>query len=106
MATTRVIVPGEVRKGVPFEVKALITHPMETGFRKDAVGEAIPRNIVTGFTCTIDGEVAFRWEVFTGVAANPFIAFWTTAERSGELVLTWEGMNGLRHSERRRIIVT
>ena len=72
MTTVRVIVPDTARKGEPFEIKALIAHPMETGFRKDTVGDAIPRDILTGFTCHYDGEEVFAWELHPGVAANPF----------------------------------
>ena len=87
MTTVRVIVPDKARKGEPFEIKALIAHPMETGFRKDAVGDSIPRNIITGFACRYDGEEVFAWELHPGVAANPFISFWTIATRSGAVGL-------------------
>ena len=106
MASARVIVPDKAAKGEPFEIKALISHPMETGFRRDAVGEAVPRDIITAFTCRYDGETVFAWDLATGVAANPFVSFWTVATRSGEIVLTWTGMNGFEHVERRRIVVT
>lgn len=105
MTTARVIVPDKVPRGSTFEIKALIAHPMETGFRKDAVGDAIPRDIITAFTCHYDGEEVFAWELFPGVAANPFISFTTVATRSGDIELTWIGMRGFRHVERRRITV-
>jgi sulfur-oxidizing protein SoxZ len=105
MTTARVIVPDKVRKGETFEIRALITHPMETGFRKDAVGDAIPRDIVTTFTCRWDGDEVFAWDLFPGVAANPFISFTTVASRSGEIEFVWTGMSGFRHVERRRITV-
>ena len=106
MATARVIVPERVAKGEAFEIKALIQHPMETGFRKDAVGDSIPRNILTRFSCRYDGAEVFAWELHPGVAANPFIAFRTLATRTGDVELIWTGMNGFEHRERRRVIVT
>lgn len=105
MTTARVIVPERARRGEAFQIKALIAHPMETGFRKNAVGDAIPRNIVTGFTCRYGGEEVFSWSLHPGVAANPFVAFNTVATRTGDIELTWTGMNGFEHRERRRIIV-
>ena len=105
MASARVIIPDKVRKGQTFEIKALIAHPMETGFRKNATGDAIARNILTRFACRYDGEEVFAWDLFTGVAANPFISFTTVATRSGEIELTWTGMDGFRHVERRKITV-
>ncbi len=106
MAIVRVIIPERVAKGLAFEIKALITHPMETGFRKDATGDAIARDIITRFSARYDGEDVFTWELHPGVAANPFIAFHTIATRTGDVELTWSGMNGFQHSERRRVIVT
>ncbi len=105
MSTARVIVPDRARKGATFEIKALIGHPMETGFRKNAEGDAIPRDIVTRFSCRYDGEVIFVWELHPGVAANPFVAFHAVATRSGDIELVWSGMNGFEHRERRRITV-
>ena len=106
MTIARVVVPERATKGQPFEIKALIAHPMETGFRKDAVGDAIPRNIITRFVCRYDGDDVFSWELHPGVSANPFVACFTLATRSGDIELTWTGMSGFRHTERRRVIVT
>ena len=106
MATARVIVPERVRKGQAFEIKALIAHPMETGFRKNAVGDAIARDIITRFACRYDGEEVIAWQLHPGVAANPFIAFHAVATRTGEVELIWSGMNGFEHRERRKVVVT
>ena len=77
MPTTRVVVPATAKKGQVIEIKTLINHVMETGFRRDNVGRAIPRDIITSFTCTYAGELVFAMDLFTGVAANPFVAFTT-----------------------------
>ena len=106
MSTARVIVPERVAKGEAFEIKALILHPMETGFRKDAVGDAIPRNIITRFACRYDGEEIFVWDLHPGVAANPFVAFHAVATRTGDMEFVWNGMNGFEHRERRKITIT
>jgi sulfur-oxidizing protein SoxZ len=76
---TRIVAPAKARKGEVIEIKTLINHVMETGFRRDNVGRAIPRDIITRFTCTYAGEEVFRMDLFTGVAANPFVAFTTIA---------------------------
>lgn len=77
MPATRIVVPAKARKGEVIEIKTLIHHVMETGFRRDNTGKAIPRNIITRFTCTYGGEEVFRMDLFTGIAANPFVAFTT-----------------------------
>ena len=71
MPTTRIVAPAKAKKGEVIEIKTLINHPQETGFRRDNVGRAIPRDIINRFTCTYAGEEVFRMDLFTGVAANP-----------------------------------
>jgi len=75
MAGALINVPKEIKRGETFEIKTLVRHPMETGYRRGPSGEAIARDIITRFVCTYDGEEIFRAELFPAVAANPFIAF-------------------------------
>ncbi len=106
MLTTRILVPAKAKKGQVVEIKTLVVHPMETGYRRDNVGGAIPRNIIVRLACTYAGAEVFRMDMFTGVAANPFVAFHTVATESGEMVFTWTDEHGVAHSERKRIEVT
>lgn len=93
-AATRVVVPAIARKGQVIEIKTLINHVMETGFRRDDRGRAVPRDIITRFTCRYGGEEVFAMDLFTGVAANPFVAFTTIATETGDLVFEWTDMKG------------
>jgi sulfur-oxidizing protein SoxZ len=106
MPATRILVPQSAHKGDVIEIKTLINHVMETGFRRDNNGRAIPRNIITHFTCTYAGEQVFRMDLFTGVAANPFVAFTTVATVSGDLVFEWADPSGVIAREQRQITVT
>jgi sulfur-oxidizing protein SoxZ len=106
MPTTRIVVPAKAKKGDLVEIKTIINHPMETGFRRDTVGQAIPRDIITKFTCTYAGEEVFRMDLFTGVAANPFVAFTTQATETGELVFEWTDQHGAVTRERVQLTVT
>ena len=51
----RIVVPESVRRGEVFTVKTIISHPMETGLRKDEHGSNIPRKIINKFTRTYAG---------------------------------------------------
>ena len=55
MPATRIVLPAKARKGEVIEIKTIIKHEMETGFRRDNVGLAIPRDIITLFTFTYAG---------------------------------------------------
>ena len=105
MTAIRIAMPDDIRAGEPFEVKTLITHPMETGRRPDSLGNRIPQNLITRFTCRLDGALAFEAVLDTGVAANPYIAFFVSAERSGTLEFEWRGQHGFNVRETRAIRV-
>jgi sulfur-oxidizing protein SoxZ len=92
----RLQVPPSVRKGEPFEVKVLVQHPMETGFRRDMNGATIPMNVVNQVTCRIGGVEVFSAELGSGVAANPYLAFFAVAQEAGEVEVIWSDDRGER----------
>ena len=65
----------EAKKGELVEVKALVSHIMESGQRKDRDGKAIPRKILNKFTCTVNGKEVFAADFQTAISANPYIQF-------------------------------
>ena len=77
------------KKGDLVEVKALVSHIMETGQRKDNAGNTIPRKILNKFTCTVNGKEVFAADFEPAVSANPYIQFKFRAQESGPVVLTW-----------------
>jgi sulfur-oxidizing protein SoxZ len=106
MARVLLRVPASVEKGAVIEMRALIQHIMETGYRPNAEGVVQARDIIRKFTCRYDGEVVFNATLSPAIAANPFIAFTTIATQSGPISFTWEGDNGFAQTETRHINVT
>ena len=102
----RVQVPAEVKRGEAIEIRVAIQHPMETGFRFDLMGRAIPKNVINSFVARYNGVEIFRAEMGSGVAANPFLQFYTLAEASGEIEFSWVDDAGVSGSERVGITVT
>lgn len=96
MMLGRIQVPPTIRKGEPFEVKVLVQHPMETGYRRDLNGQSIPANIVDKMVARIGDRQVFSAELGTGIAANPYVSFYCTAQASGELVVEWSDDRGER----------
>ena len=94
MMLGRVQVPPSVKKGEPFEIKVLVQHPMETGYRRDLNGQAIPMNIVDKLVCRIGGREVFSAELGSGMAANPYIAFYVVAQESGTVEVEWSDDRG------------
>ena len=105
MARPLINVPAKVKRGQIFEIKTLISHVMETGYRYTTVGARIPRDIVTFFSCSYNGEEIFRAELYPAIAANPFIAFFTVATESGTLEFKWTGDNGFSETATATITV-
>ncbi len=106
MEKPRVKVPKSVTKGEPFEVKALISHKMESGQRVDqASGKKIPRKIINAFTCTLDGTEVFKATLYPAVSANPYFAFYVRAEKSGELEFTWVDDDGSTATTKKKFTV-
>ena len=105
MARALINVPRQAKRGQVIEIKTLISHMMETGFRRDNVGKPIPRNIITQLVCTYNGEEIFRADLHPAIAANPFISFSTVATDSGTIAFEWTGDNGFRETASAKIAV-
>ena len=94
MARTLINVPPKAKRGQVVEIKTLISHIMETGYRRNEIGVAIPRDIINLFVCTYNGAEIFRADLHQAIAANPFITFFTVATESGTLEFTWTDDQG------------
>ena len=105
MSRALISVPPKAKKGEVIQIKALIQHVMETGFRPNSTGVLVPRDIVTAFTCTYNGVEVFRCEMFPAMAANPFLTFHTVATESGTLEFRWTDDRGETQTESRPITV-
>jgi sulfur-oxidizing protein SoxZ len=99
MARALINVPATAKRGDTIEIKTLISHPMESGYRIGANGTPIARDIITRFTCLYNGYEIFRAELSPAIAANPFLSFFTIARDSGTLEFHWSGDNGFAATE-------
>jgi sulfur-oxidizing protein SoxZ len=105
MARALINVPARASRGEIVTIKAMISHHMETGFRHSTTGTLIPRDIITTFVCTYDGEEIFRADFSPAIAANPFVSFCTRATESGTIEFAWTGDNGFSATEQATITV-
>ncbi len=105
MARTLINVPKTAKRGDVIEIKTLISHIMETGFRRNSAGQVYPRNIISKFVCTYNGEQIFGADLFPAIAANPFITFYTVATESGTIAFEWNGDNGFHETASATIAV-
>ena len=90
----RLKVPKEAKTGEIIEIKTLLSHPMETGLRKDSSGKEIPRKIINKFACEFNGKPVFSADIEPAVAANPYIQFNAKVDESGTFKFTWTDDDG------------
>ena len=105
MARTLINVPAKAKRGEIIEIKTLMSHIMETGYRHTANGDVVPRDIITSFSCRFNGAEIFRADLFPAVAANPFITFFTVANDSGKFEFEWIGDKGFAETASASITV-
>ena len=105
MGSVLINVPKKASRGQIIEIKTLMSHVMETGYRRTATGELVPRNIITSFACRYNGAEIFRADLFPAIAANPFITFFTVATESGKFDFDWIGDNGFAETASASITV-
>ena len=92
-------VPPQVRAGEPFEVRILIQHPMETGFRRDSMGRTVAQDIINRFECSVDGQDVFSATLHPAISANPYLVFSARLARSGTMLLRWVDDQGAEAQE-------
>ena len=79
-----------VKKNEKIKIKTLAEHEMEPGVRRDPkTGIIYPRLIIQKVTAKYNGKVIFRANWFSGVSANPYLAFYISAQESGLLEVEW-----------------
>ena len=105
MARALINVPAKAKRGEIIEIKALVSHPMETGYRTGPDGALVPRDIINRFVCTYNGEEIFSADLFPAVSANPFFSFTTVATESGLIAFRWFDDQGRGQLETAKIAV-
>ena len=105
MARALINVPAKAKKGEIVEIKTMMQHPMETGFRPGPDGKLYPRDIIKRFVCTYDGETVFSADLFPAISANPYLSFTMVATVSGVVTFSWTDDAGQTQVQTARIEV-
>lgn len=98
-AKPRIKLPDSTKVGEVIEIKTLVSHVMETGNRRDADGNIIPRNIIHTFIARFEGQQVFKGELGAGTSANPFITFHMRVAGPGTFEFIWIDDQGKRTVE-------
>lgn len=104
--TPRVRVPRDAAAGETITIKTLISHPMESGQRKDGDGNVIPRSIINRFTCAFNGETVIDVTLEPAISTNPFFEFQAVVPEAGTFEFTWYDDDGDVYTETKDIAVS
>ena len=88
-AKPRIKIPKSAAAGDIITIKTLLSHPMESGQRKDSEGNVIPRMIVNKFSCEFNGKPVFTCDIDAAVSANPYFEFSARVDEAGTFKMTW-----------------
>jgi sulfur-oxidizing protein SoxZ len=102
----RVKVPKTATVGEVITIKTLISHPMESGQRKDKkTGELIPRKIINKFAASFEGEPVFMANIEPAVSANPYFQFSMKVPGPGTMRFEWTDDDGTVYDLEKKIKV-
>lgn len=102
----RVKVPNSAKAGETITIKTLISHPMESGQRKDADGNMIPREIINRFVVDFAGQNVVDVQMEPAISTNPYFEFDARIDQSGEFTFTWYDDDGSVYEEKQSIEVS
>lgn len=101
----RVKVPKSAAAGETITIKTLISHPMESGQRKDKEGNPIPRSIINRFTCEFNGQLVIDTTLEPAISTNPYVEFEATVPEAGEFKFTWYDDDGSVYESAKEIAI-
>lgn len=103
--TPRVKVPSSASAGETITIKTLISHPMESGQRKDSSGNVIPRSIINRFVATFNGETVLDVAMEPAISTNPYFEFQAKVPETGDFTFTWYDDDGSVYEETQTVTV-
>jgi sulfur-oxidizing protein SoxZ len=95
MAKSSIKIRAKVKKGEA-KVKCLISHPMETGLRKNKkTGKLIPAHFIQEVVCEYNGKTVMNAQWNGTISKNPFLSFAFTGAKSGDKIkISWVDNTG------------
>lgn len=88
-----------VLSGETTEVKVLMQHPMESGWRKDDANETIAAHFIQLVTATLNGRTVLVAQWGSGISRNPYLTFRLKGARAGDrIAVEWVDNKGASNS--------
>jgi sulfur-oxidizing protein SoxZ len=90
----RIKVPDRIARGEVIVVNSIISHPMDTGFFRNAEGDAIPAYFIKEVVVTYGEQEVARFEWTSGISRDPVVSFTVKADKEAPLTMVWTDNKG------------
>ena len=90
----RIKLPERISRGDLITVNSIVSHPMDTGFFRDADGDPIPAYYIERVLVTYGGDEVARFEWTSGISRDPVVSFMLRAEKEAPLTMVWTDNKG------------
>jgi sulfur-oxidizing protein SoxZ len=90
----RIKVPDRITRGEVIVVNSIISHPMDTGFFRNADGDAIPAYFIKEVVVTYGEQEVARFEWTSGISRDPVVTFTVKADKEAPLTMVWTDNKG------------
>lgn len=82
------------------DLRALVSHPMENGLRKDPAGRIVPEHFIQQLDVALNGNTVIEAQIGRSVSSNPLFTFKVTgASARDKVTLTWRDNRGLTRTD-------
>ncbi len=72
------------------DIRVLMTHPMETGLRKDPDGKLVPMHFIQSVIVKVNGKTVVDSQISQAVSRNPVFSFRVKGGAKGDKVeVSW-----------------
>ena len=87
-------------KGDTAEIRVLMSHPMETGQRKDSAGNAVPAHFIQSITVDVGGKRIVQGQTGPAISRNPVFGFKVKGVKAGDkVVINWVDNKGDKRTD-------
>ena len=90
----RIRVPDRVVQGELIVVNAIISHPMDTGFFRNADGRPIPAYFIKDVVVSYGNQEIARFTWTSGISRDPIISFTLKADKEAPVSMVWTDNKG------------
>ena len=72
------------------DIRVLMTHPMETGQRKDSEGKVVPMHFIQNLTVKVNGKPVIEAQTSQAISRNPVFTFRIKGGAKGDKIeVSW-----------------